>query len=79
MLGKIDVAFCNRTMLFFKRKSDLINGGILLADDVPLDEFNMHLTFTADYINNFGELAEYIKEVPFSTFWATQALNKSKP
>jgi len=42
------------------------NFSILLHDDVPLDEFNMQLTLIADYIDNFGNLTEYIKEVPFS-------------
>ncbi len=39
---------------------------ISLDDSVPFGEFNLHLTLTADFINNSGELAIYTKEVPFS-------------
>ena len=39
---------------------------ILLEDSVPFGDFNIHLDLTADYINNFGELAIYTKEVQFS-------------
>ena len=39
---------------------------ISLDDSVPFGEFNLHLTLTADYINNSGELAIYTKEVSFS-------------
>ena len=39
---------------------------ILLDDSVPFGDFNIHLYLTADYINNFGELAEYLKEVSIS-------------
>ena len=39
---------------------------ILLDNSVPFGDFNIHLYLTADYINNFGELAEYSKEVSTS-------------
>ena len=39
---------------------------ILLEDSIPFGDFNIHLDLSADYINNFGELANYTKEVQFS-------------
>jgi hypothetical protein len=39
---------------------------ILLDNSVSFGDFNMQLDLTANYINNFGELAEYTKDVPFS-------------
>jgi hypothetical protein len=39
---------------------------ILLDNSVPFGDFNIYLYLTADYINNFGELAEYSKEVSTS-------------
>ena len=39
---------------------------ITLDDNVLFGDFNIDLSLTADYINNFGELAEYNKEVFFS-------------
>ena len=39
---------------------------ILLDNSVPFGDFNLQLELTADYINNFGELAEYTKDVQFS-------------
>jgi hypothetical protein len=39
---------------------------IILDESVQFGNFNINLNLTAGYINNFGELAEYNKEVLFS-------------